>query len=180
MKLLIIEDEASLQELMTATLKKEGYVVENAMDYNEAMDKLGAYNYDCVLLDLNLPGGNGLDILEHVKKYCNKLNVIIISARDSIDDKVRGLELVADDLQIGCWLDLNSCLLEFYLKTQHDTDHHHTHCNDLIPIRRLHPHNIPCLQHILRNPHKRLEVCYMTCHHHNHYYNLMCCQYNLC
>ena len=97
MKLLIIEDEASLQELMTATLKKEGYVVENAMDYNEAMDKLGAYNYDCVLLDLNLPGGNGLDILEYVKKYCNKLNVIIISARDSIDDKVRGLELGADD-----------------------------------------------------------------------------------
>ena len=97
MKLLIIEDEASLQELMTATLKKEGYVVENAMDYNEAMDKLGAYNYDCVLLDLNLPGGNGLDILEYIKKNCNKLNVIIISARDSIDDKVRGLELGADD-----------------------------------------------------------------------------------
>lgn len=97
MKLLIIEDEASLQELMTATLKKEGYVVENAMDYNEAIDKLGGYNYDCVLLDLNLPGGNGLDILEHIKKKSNKLNVIIISARDSIDDKVRGLELGADD-----------------------------------------------------------------------------------
>ena len=97
MKLLIIEDEASLQELMTATLKKEGYVVENAMDYNEAIDKLGAYSYDCVLLDLNLPGGNGLDILEHIKKRCSKLNVIIISARDSIDDKVRGLELGADD-----------------------------------------------------------------------------------
>ena len=97
MKLLIIEDEASLQELMTATLKKEGYVVENAMDYNGAIDKLGGYNYDCVLLDLNLPGGNGLDILEHIKKKSNKLNVIIISARDSIDDKVRGLELGADD-----------------------------------------------------------------------------------
>lgn len=97
MKLLIIEDESSLQELMTATLKKEGYVVENAMDYNEAIDKLGGYNYDCVLLDLNLPGGNGLDILEHIKKKSNKLNVIIISARDSIDDKVRGLELGADD-----------------------------------------------------------------------------------
>ena len=97
MKLLIIEDEASLQELMTSALKKEGYVVENAMDYNEALDKLGAYSYDCALLDLNLPGGNGLDILKHIKKYCNKLNVIIISARDSIDDKVRGLELGADD-----------------------------------------------------------------------------------
>ncbi len=97
MKLLIIEDEASLQELMTSALKKEGYVVENAMDYNEALDKLGAYSYDCALLDLNLPGGNGLDILKHIKKYCNKLNVIIISARDSIDDKVHGLELGADD-----------------------------------------------------------------------------------
>ncbi len=97
MKLLIIEDEASLQELMTATLKKEGYIVESAMDFHSAMDKLGAYSYDCVLLDLNLPGGNGLDILEHIKKCCNKLNVIIISARDSIDDKVRGLELGADD-----------------------------------------------------------------------------------
>ena len=97
MKLLIIEDEASLQELMTSALKKEGHVVENAMDYNEALDKLGAYSYDCALLDLNLPGGNGLDILKHIKKYCNKLNVIIISARDSIDDKVRGLELGADD-----------------------------------------------------------------------------------
>ena len=97
MKLLIIEDESSLQELMTATLKNEGYIVENAMDYHAAMEKLGAYSYDCVLLDLNLPGGNGLDILEYVKKTCNKLNVIIISARDSIDDKVRGLELGADD-----------------------------------------------------------------------------------
>jgi DNA-binding response OmpR family regulator len=97
MKLLIIEDEASLQELMTSALKKEGHVVENAMDYNEALDKLGAYSYDCALLDLNLPGGNGLDILKHIKKYCNKLNVIIISARDSIDDKVHGLELGADD-----------------------------------------------------------------------------------
>ncbi|MBE6243734.1 MAG: response regulator transcription factor [Bacteroidales bacterium] len=97
MKLLIIEDEASLQELMTLTLKKEGYIVENAMDYAEAMDKLGGYSYDCVLLDINLPGGSGLDILEHIKKSCNQLNVIIISARDSIDDKVRGLELGADD-----------------------------------------------------------------------------------
>ena len=97
MKLLIIEDETSLQELMTLTLKKEGYIVENAMDYADAMDKLGGYSYDCVLLDINLPGGSGLDILEHIKKSCNQLNVIIVSARDSIDDKVRGLELGADD-----------------------------------------------------------------------------------
>lgn len=97
MKLLIIEDEASLQELMSETLKKEGHIVENAMTFIEAMDRLGVYTYDCVLLDLNLPGGNGLDLLRHIKKNCARMNVIIISARDSIDDKVAGLELGADD-----------------------------------------------------------------------------------
>ena len=97
MKLLVIEDEISLQELMTMTLKKEGYVVDNAFDYCGAIDKLSGYSYDCILLDITLPGGSGLDILEHIKKSGNRANVIIISARDSIDDKVRGLELGADD-----------------------------------------------------------------------------------
>ena len=97
MKLLIIEDELSLQELMTKALKQEGYVVENAMDYDTAMGKLGVYSYDCVLLDINLPGGSGFDILEHMKKAGNRSNVIVISARDSLDDKVKGLELGADD-----------------------------------------------------------------------------------
>lgn len=97
MKLLIIEDKASLQELMTRTLVKEGYIVENAMDFDSALMKLGSYAYDCVLLDVNLPGGSGFDILKHIKKIPGKLNVIIISARDSIEDKVHGLELGADD-----------------------------------------------------------------------------------
>ncbi len=97
MKILIIEDERSLQELMTKALKQEGYVVENAVDFRSATDKLAGYDYDCVLLDINLPDGCGLDILEQLKKTGNRLNVIIISARDSIDDKVRGLELGADD-----------------------------------------------------------------------------------
>ena len=97
MKILVIEDELSLQELMTKALRQEGYVTESAMDFPSAMEKLGAYSYDCVLLDINLPGGSGLDILEHMKKAGNRADVIIISARDSIDDKVRGLELGADD-----------------------------------------------------------------------------------
>ena len=97
MKLLIIEDELSLQELMTKALKQEGYVVENAVDFETAMEKLGVYSYDCVLLDINLPGGSGFDILEHMKKTGNKADVIVISARDSLDDKVKGLELGADD-----------------------------------------------------------------------------------
>lgn len=97
MKILIVEDEASLQELMTLALKKEGYVVENASDYGSALEKLSVYNYDCVLLDIMLPGGSGFDILEYVRSSDKKVNVIIISAKDSIDDKVRGLELGADD-----------------------------------------------------------------------------------
>lgn len=97
MKLLIIEDELSLQELMTKALKQEGYVVANAMDFNTAVEKLGVYSYDCVLLDINLPGGSGFDILEHMKKTGIRANVIVISARDSLDDKVKGLELGADD-----------------------------------------------------------------------------------
>lgn len=97
MKILIVEDEASLQELMTLALKKEGYVVENASDYDTAIERLSVYSYDCVLLDIMLPGGSGLDILGYVKKLRSKVNVLIISAKDSIDDKVKGLELGADD-----------------------------------------------------------------------------------
>ena len=97
MKLLIIEDEFSLQEMMSATLRKEGYIVETASTYAAAVEKLGAYSYDCILLDITLPDGNGLDILEEIKKSGSGVNVIITSARDSIDDKIRGLELGADD-----------------------------------------------------------------------------------
>ena len=97
MKLLIIEDEFSLQEMMSATLRKEGYIVETASTYAAAVEKLGAYSYDCILLDITLPDGNGLDILEEIKKSGSGVNVIITSARDSLDDKIRGLELGADD-----------------------------------------------------------------------------------
>lgn len=97
MKILIVEDEASLRELMARTLRKEGFVAETAEDYDSAVEKLEIYTYDCVLLDIMLPGGSGLDILSHIKKMNIKADVIIISAKDSIDDKVRGLELGADD-----------------------------------------------------------------------------------
>ena len=97
MKLLVIEDELSLQEMMATTLRKDGYIVETASDYSTAVSKLGSYSYDCILLDITLPDGNGLDILENIKNSGNAVNVIITSARDSIDDKIRGLELGADD-----------------------------------------------------------------------------------
>lgn len=97
MKLLVIEDDAALQELIVKALRQQGFVAESAMDFDGAVAKLGAYAYDCVLLDINLPGGSGLDILDKIRKSSVKIDVIIISARDSIDDKVKGLELGADD-----------------------------------------------------------------------------------
>lgn len=97
MKILIVEDEAALQNLMTRALRKEGFVVENAVDFSSAVDKLDVYVYDCVLLDIMLPGGSGLELLSKIKGMGSRTNVIIISAKDSIDDKVTGLELGADD-----------------------------------------------------------------------------------
>ena len=97
MKILIIEDEPSLQEVMQRALEQERYIVETAATYAEADARIAAYSYDCILLDIMLPDGSGLRLLEHIKHLRRRDNVIIISARDSLDDKVEGLELGADD-----------------------------------------------------------------------------------
>lgn len=97
MKILIIKDEPSLRELIQRSLEKERYVVEAAADFQSGLRKIEDYDYDCVLLDIMLPDGNGLNLLEQLKKMRKRENVIIISAKDSLDDKVLGLELGADD-----------------------------------------------------------------------------------
>lgn len=97
MKLLIIEDEQELSNSIVTFLSSENYLCEQAFTYSEAQAKLGLYNYDCVLLDLMLPGGNGLDILREIKHSNNPVGIIIISAKDSLDDKVSGLQIGADD-----------------------------------------------------------------------------------
>ena len=97
MKLLIIEDDNSLREIMHRALTGEGYVVEVAPTYFDACDKIAGYSYDCILLDIMLPDGNGLRLLEQIKALDKDDRVIIISARDSLDDKIEGLDLGADD-----------------------------------------------------------------------------------
>ena len=94
---MIIEDEPSLREIMQRFLEKERYVVETAGTLNEALEKTALYSYECILLDIMLPDGNGLTMLQKLKDKHKQENVIIISAKDSIDDKVEGLELGADD-----------------------------------------------------------------------------------
>lgn len=97
MKILIIEDEKELRENLLRSLLKEQFVVETVSDYWEASEKIAIYDYDCILLDLMLPDGNGLDLLEELKKSDKLANVIIISAKDSLEDKLKGLNLGADD-----------------------------------------------------------------------------------
>ena len=97
MKILIIEDERSLSDSIVAYLDSEKYLCEQAFTYADAKMKINVYEYDCILLDLMLPGGNGLDLLRETRKKRNPAGIIIISAKDSLDDKVKGLGIGADD-----------------------------------------------------------------------------------
>jgi len=97
MKILIIEDEAALLSVIRDALGREGYITEIAADFDQALDKITAYEYDCILLDIMLPGGSGLELLSEIKRNKKKEAVIIVSAKDSVEDKVRGLDLGADD-----------------------------------------------------------------------------------
>lgn len=97
MKILIIEDEKDLSESIVSYLKSEDYTCELALTYNKALEKTELYDYDCILLDITIPGGSGLDILRELKANNKTDGILIISARNSVDDKVTGLTLGADD-----------------------------------------------------------------------------------
>ncbi|MEO7982877.1 MAG: response regulator transcription factor [Bacteroidota bacterium] len=97
MKLLIIEDEPELAASMMTYLRQENYTCELATGYREAILKTESWDYDCIILDITLPDGSGLQVLQELKKNQKTDGVIIISARNSIDDRVHGLKLGADD-----------------------------------------------------------------------------------
>lgn len=97
MKILIVEDEVELLNIIRRFLEKENYIVESASDYQSALNKIISYSYDCILLDIMLPGGSGLNILNELKSLGKAGNVIIISAANSMDDKIAGLDRGADD-----------------------------------------------------------------------------------
>ena len=97
MKLLIIEDEDSLLRSIIDYFTQEDFLCEAASTYQEGMQKATDFQYDCIILDINLPGGSGLQLLEYLRKHKNADGVIIISARNSLDDKITGLEIGADD-----------------------------------------------------------------------------------
>jgi DNA-binding response OmpR family regulator len=96
-KVLVVEDEKALAENICSYLNNETLVCDTAVDYYTAIEKTALYEYSCVVLDILLPGGSGLDILQTLRKINNNTGVLIISAKNSIDDKVNGLNIGADD-----------------------------------------------------------------------------------
>ena len=97
MKILIVEDEKELNKSILLFLKTEGYVCEQAFDVESTIRKIEVFDYDCILLDISLPDGNGFKILQELKANNKADGVIIISAKNSVEDRIAGLNLGADD-----------------------------------------------------------------------------------
>lgn len=97
MRLLIVEDEKELQEAIAEGLRMDGYAVDTCDNGNTAYELMYVENYDLVVLDLNLPGMDGLEVLDKVREEKPELKVLILSARSSVMDKVKGLDLGAND-----------------------------------------------------------------------------------
>ena len=97
MKILIIEDEKELRLTLRQFLEQEHFLVETAKDYTSGLSKLADSDYDCILLDIMLPNGSGMQLLDELKVMKKNHSVLIISAKDSVEDKVLGLEKGADD-----------------------------------------------------------------------------------
>ena len=97
MKILIVEDERALSDSMVEYLLDEGHLCEAVYRYFDAVDKIEMYQYDCIVVDINLPDGNGLDLIRLIKKKFNPLGIIIISALNSLENRIEGLEIGADN-----------------------------------------------------------------------------------
>lgn len=97
MKLLVIEDESSLLQSIQEYFTQINFLCEGVATYAEALNKIDDFNYDCIILDINLPDGNGLELLQYLRDYKKQEGVVIISARDSLTDKITGLNFGADD-----------------------------------------------------------------------------------
>lgn len=97
MKLLLIEDEKELRQSIISYLSHEGYVCEVARNFSEGQEKINTYEYDCFIVDLMMPGGSGLDLIQEIKNKNIKGGIIIISAKNTVEDRIKGLDLGSDD-----------------------------------------------------------------------------------
>jgi len=97
MKILIVEDEYILAESITSYLRMNGYLCETANNYKSAEDRVVCSEYDCILVDIGLPDGNGLELIKKLKEIGSSAGILILTAKNSLEDKITGLELGADD-----------------------------------------------------------------------------------
>lgn len=126
MKILIVEDNIELSNDMQAYLGKEGFVCESAASKLEAIDKLAAFSYDIILLDIMLPDGSGMDVLNHIKTRGIKSGILIISAKNSLEDKIQGLDYGADDYITKPFFlpELNARVKSIYRRKNFDGDNY--------------------------------------------------------
>jgi DNA-binding response OmpR family regulator len=125
MKVLVVEDNADLARNIQEYLLREGYVCEWSPTFEKSQEKLSSFHYDCIVLDIMLPDGNGLDLLNFIKAEKIKSNVLIISAKNSLDDKINGLDLGADDYLTKPFhlSELNARLKAIYRRNALEGDH---------------------------------------------------------
>lgn len=100
MRVLVVEDDRGIGELVCDDLREQGYALDWAQDGDEALELLASFPYDLVVLDLMLPGHDGFEIVEHLRGHGKKVPVLMLTARDGVEDRVKGLELGADDYLI--------------------------------------------------------------------------------
>jgi len=97
MKLCVIEDEPDLQDAIIKYLSGEGYICDKASTFSKARSLIDLYRYDCFLIDINLPDGSGIDLIGNIQEYQPDAGMVVVSARNSTNDKIRSLDLGADD-----------------------------------------------------------------------------------
>jgi len=133
MKILIIEDEKELLATIKNYLESEGFLCETSTTFFEAEDSLSIFNYDIIVLDLTLPGGNGLDLIKLIKERNRQAGLLIVSARNSLDDKIRGLDMGADDYISKPFhlAELNS-RIKSLVRRRHFEGTNELICNDII------------------------------------------------
>ncbi len=132
MKILIVEDEIDLQDVMAEFLSAEGYVLEVANNFIEGLEKISLYTYSCILLDITLPGGSGMQLLQKLRGQGDNTPVVIISAKGSIVDKVEGLNLGADD-----YLAKPFHLAELLARIKSAVRRHHNHVDNRITYKNV-------------------------------------------
>lgn len=132
MKILIVEDEIELQQVMVEFLSREDYLLEVAANFSEGLEKISLYQYACILLDITLPGGSGMQLLQSLRERGDSTPVVIISAKGSIDDKVEGLNLGADD-----YLPKPFHLAELLARIKSAVRRHHNHVDNRVTYKNV-------------------------------------------